>query len=112
MIRLDSHNHFWTFDPVRDDWIDDSMEVLRQDFLPEDIYPHLRNHGFDGTIAVQADQSEEETRFLLHQADPRTSKRSSLPTPPPPTKSFVGSDISRSPNRTTGSWFARPSSTA
>jgi L-fuconolactonase len=69
MIRLDSHNHFWTFDPVRDDWIDDSMEVLRQDFLPEDIYPHLRNHGFDGTIAVQADQSEEETRFLLHQAE-------------------------------------------
>jgi L-fuconolactonase len=69
MIRLDAHNHFWVFDPVRDAWIDESMGVLRRDFLPEELASHLQDHGFDGTIAVQADQSEEETRFLLQQAE-------------------------------------------
>jgi L-fuconolactonase len=29
---IDSHQHFWKYDPVRDDWIDDSMEVIRKGF--------------------------------------------------------------------------------
>jgi len=62
---LDSHQHFWEYDPVRDTWIDDSMEKLRRDFLPEDLRPQLDQNSINGTIAVQADQSEEETRFLL-----------------------------------------------
>lgn len=69
MIRIDSHNHFWQFDPVRDSWIDESMKILRKDFLPEDLLPILQNNNIDGTIAVQADQSESETNFLLRLAD-------------------------------------------
>lgn len=65
MIRIDSHNHFWQFDPVRDTWIDDSMRVIQRDFLPESLLPVLNDYHMDGSIAVHADQSEEETKFLL-----------------------------------------------
>ncbi len=64
-MTIDSHQHFWKFDPIRDAWIDNSMKVLRQDFLPEDLRPILAENGIDACIAVQADQSEEETHFLL-----------------------------------------------
>ena len=62
---IDAHQHFWKYDPVRDNWIEDSMEVLREDFLPKDLKPILDANGVAGCIAVQADQSEEETEFLL-----------------------------------------------
>ena len=62
---IDSHQHFWEYDPVRDNWIDDAMEIIRKDFLPKDLKPLLDENGIDGCIAVQADQSETETEFLL-----------------------------------------------
>ncbi|WP_019668275.1 amidohydrolase family protein [Eudoraea adriatica] len=65
---IDSHQHFWKYDPVRYSWIDDSMKILRQDFLPSDLGPILKNNGVDGCVAVQADQSERETEFLLELA--------------------------------------------
>ena len=68
-MRIDSHQHFWKFNPVRDSWIDDSMAIIRKDFLPEDLKPILKNNRMDGCIAVQADQSEDETRFLLNLAE-------------------------------------------
>lgn len=64
-MRIDSHQHFWKYNPVRDQWITDDMVAIRRDFLPEDLLPELRANHIDGCIAVQADQSEEETRFLL-----------------------------------------------
>lgn len=65
MSRIDAHQHFWQFDPVRDAWISDAMSVLRRDFLPADLGPLLAANGMDGCVAVQADQSERETQFLL-----------------------------------------------
>jgi predicted TIM-barrel fold metal-dependent hydrolase len=50
---------------VRDSWITPEMGVLRRDFLPEDAAPLLATAGFDGVVAVQADQSAAETQFLL-----------------------------------------------
>jgi L-fuconolactonase len=64
-MRLDAHQHFWRFDPVRDTWITPEMGVIRRDFLPPDLAPLLVASGMDGCIAVQADQSAAETRFLL-----------------------------------------------
>ena len=64
-MRIDAHQHFWHFDPVRDAWITDEMAVLRHDYLPTALGTHLKVHGIDGTVAVQADQSEAETEFLL-----------------------------------------------
>jgi L-fuconolactonase len=67
-MRIDGHQHFWRYQPARDTWIGDNMPVLKRDYLPPDLLPELRANGIDGTIAVQADQSEAETLFLLDQA--------------------------------------------
>ncbi len=68
-MRIDAHQHFWHFDPVRDAWITEEMSVIRRDFLPTDLGPLLANENIGGTVAVQADQSEDETRFLLELSD-------------------------------------------
>jgi L-fuconolactonase len=68
MLKIDAHQHFWIFDPVRDSWINDEMLVIKRDFLPTDLLPVLQQHGIDGCVAVQADQSEKETQFLLEMA--------------------------------------------
>lgn len=68
-MRIDAHQHFWKFDPVRDAWITDDMAVIQKDFMPDDLQPLLQGAGFDGCIAVQAHQSEEQTDFLIALAD-------------------------------------------
>jgi L-fuconolactonase len=65
MSRIDAHQHFWKFDPVRDAWIDESMKRIQRDFYPQDLKPLLDTHGFDGCVLVQTDQSDAETEFLL-----------------------------------------------
>ncbi len=45
------------------------MAALKRDFLPRDLAPHLALHALDGSVVVQADQSEEETLFLLKLAE-------------------------------------------
>lgn len=67
-MRLDAHQHFWKYSPDEYGWINDAMAVLRRDFLPQDLNPLLAAEGFDGSIAVQARQSIEETRWLLELA--------------------------------------------
>jgi L-fuconolactonase len=64
-MHIDSHQHFWRYDKRRDTWITDEMLVLKRDFLPHDLIPEMRANRVDGSIAVQADQSEQETLFLL-----------------------------------------------
>ena len=68
MNRIDAHQHFWKYDPVNHSWIDDEMAAIRQDFYPADLKPLLEANEIDGCIAVQADQTEAETDFLLQLA--------------------------------------------
>jgi L-fuconolactonase len=65
VTRIDSHQHFWRYDARRDGWITDDMRAIRRDFLPASLEPLLASSGIDGCVAVQADQSLDETRFLL-----------------------------------------------
>lgn len=65
---IDSHHHLWQHDPVRHAWITDDMKVIRRDFLPGDLYPHLQKHNIDGSVVVQVDQTEAETALLLSAA--------------------------------------------
>ena len=65
MENVDAHQHFWKFDSLRDNWITEDMEVIRHDFLPHDLKPLMDANGLNSCIAVQADQSENETDFLL-----------------------------------------------
>jgi len=69
MDKIDAHQHFWQFDPVRDSWITWEMQAIRRDFLPDHLHPLLEEGGIDGTVLVQADQSETENEFLLGLAD-------------------------------------------
>ncbi len=68
-MKIDSHQHFWKFDPDRDVWIDDNKAKIARDFLPKDFELLLKENELDGCVAVQANQSEEETRFLLYLAE-------------------------------------------
>ena len=68
MEKIDAHQHFWKFNPVRDAWITNEMSAIQKDFMPGDLYPLLQRHGFTGTVLVQSDQSEEETDFQLENA--------------------------------------------
>jgi L-fuconolactonase len=68
-MKIDSHQHFWRYDAARDAWITDSMAVLKRDFLPEHLAAELVANDIDASIAVQADQSENETMFLLDLAE-------------------------------------------
>ena len=68
-MKIDAHQHFWSYNPVRDSWIDASMEVIRKDFLPKDLKPILDANAIDGCIVVEANPSEAETQFLLDLAD-------------------------------------------
>lgn len=68
-MRIDAHQHFWQFDPVRDSWIGDNMAAIQKAFMPEDLQPALAENGFDGCVAVEAHQSEEQTKFLIELAN-------------------------------------------
>ncbi len=68
MPILDAHQHFWHYDPVAHSWINEEMSVIRKDFLPNDLQPVLKQNAVDGCIAVQADQTEAETDFLIQLA--------------------------------------------
>lgn len=69
---IDSHVHFWKFDAIRDAWITKDMMVIRKDFLPNDYSLVIGENSIDGCIAIQADQSDEETVFLLNIAKENT----------------------------------------
>ena len=62
---IDSHQHFWKYNPLKHSWIDDDMSVIRKDFLPTDLAKVYIENGISGCIAVQADQTLEETDFLI-----------------------------------------------
>lgn len=62
---IDSHHHFWRYDPREYGWISDEMRILRRDFLPADLRLEIDQSGVVGVVSVQVRQSVEETRFLL-----------------------------------------------
>ncbi|MEM6642558.1 MAG: amidohydrolase family protein [Bacteroidota bacterium] len=64
MKKIDSHQHFWQYDPLKHSWMSDEMQAIKKDFLPNDLKPLLAGNDLDGCVAVQADQSEAETHFL------------------------------------------------
>ena len=68
-MRIDSHQHFWHYNKAEYGWIPEDMSNLRQSFLPEDLGPLLKSLDFEGTVAVQARQSLDETEFLLNLAE-------------------------------------------
>ena len=66
---VDSHQHFWRYDAVEYDWIDDDLAAIRRDFLPADLARELGPAGVDAVVSVQARQTLDETRWLLDLAE-------------------------------------------
>jgi len=66
---IDAHHHLWRYSVEEYDWIDEPMAALQRDFLVGDLTAAMATAGIDGSIAVQARQSLEETRWLLDLAD-------------------------------------------
>ena len=68
-MRIDAHQHFWHYSVAEYGWIGPNMAEIQQDRLPEDLAPLLQDANLDGTVAVQARQTLEETQWLLNLAD-------------------------------------------
>ena len=67
-MKLDAHQHFWRYSAAEYPWIPIGS-ALQRDWLPEDLAALQEPLGFDGSIAVQARQTLEVTRWLLSLAD-------------------------------------------
>lgn len=66
---IDAHHHLWSYTAADYGWIDETMSVIRRDFLTSDLTAVMAEADIDGTVAVQARQALEETRWLLDLAD-------------------------------------------
>ena len=67
-MKIDSHHHFWKYDPVEYSWMNDDMGILKSDHLPTDLKKEIDAAGIDGVVSVQASQSMKETDDLLRYA--------------------------------------------
>jgi L-fuconolactonase len=68
-VIVDSHQHFWRYDPEEYGWIGDDLAAIRRDFLPPELAGEIAAAGVDAVVSVQARQSLDETRWLLELAD-------------------------------------------
>jgi L-fuconolactonase len=62
--RIDAHHHLWRYVPAEYPWMTDGMEVLRRDFLLEDLKAVTALAGIAGTVVVEAARRVEETIWL------------------------------------------------
>jgi L-fuconolactonase len=67
-MRIDAHQHFWRYSPAEYPWISPEMQRLATDYLPPAIEAVAAPVGIDGSVAVQARQTVEESRWLLELA--------------------------------------------
>ena len=68
-MKIDSHHHFWQYDPVEYSWMNEQMGILKQNYGPEDLFKQIKNVGIEGVVSVQASQSLKETDQLLSYAE-------------------------------------------
>ena len=73
MRIIDSHVHFWNYDPIKHAWINNEMKVIRKSFSPEDAQQNFEKYKIDGCVAVQADTTDAETMLLCELASKHNS---------------------------------------
>ncbi len=67
-MKIDSHHHFWNYDPVEYSWMNEDMGVLKRYYGPADLKKEIDEAGIDGVVSVQASQTIGETDALLRHA--------------------------------------------
>ena len=68
-MKIDSHIHFLEYNEVEYPWINNSMELLKNRFLPGNLEELINQIQFDGVVAIQARQLLKETEWLLDLAE-------------------------------------------
>jgi len=68
-MMIDAHQHFWN--PARGDydWMPMDNAILARSYGPADLTPHLKQHGIQATVLVQAAATINETEYMLGLAD-------------------------------------------
>jgi L-fuconolactonase len=66
---IDAHQHFWQVGRFEYPWMDSSVKVLFQDYLPDQLKPVLEQNGVSSTVLVQASNTLGESRWLLQLAE-------------------------------------------
>jgi L-fuconolactonase len=68
-LRVDAHQHYW--EPQRGDygWLTPGLDAMYRDFLPDQLEPLLGKYRMEGSVAVQAAPTVEETKYLLALSD-------------------------------------------
>lgn len=69
MEIIDSHHHFWNYEPECHNWMTSEMEVLKKDYGPKELSRLLEECQIQSSIVVQASQTEAENEFLLGMAN-------------------------------------------
>lgn len=63
-MNIDAHVHFWKYSAEQYPWMDKSMKLLKQHYLPQNLQLTLSRNDIQGVVAVQAAETTLETRFL------------------------------------------------
>ena len=65
VVTIDSHQHYWDIDRLEYPWMPEGDNVLRRNYLPEDLAPHLERAGISKTVVVQAQMTMDEADLLF-----------------------------------------------
>lgn len=68
MRCVDAHHHLWNYSVEEYGWIGPEMAALQRDFGPADLRAEMVAAGVEASVAVQARETVEETRWLLRLA--------------------------------------------
>ena len=63
-IRIDAHHHLWRYQAPGYAWMADEMKSLRRSFSLTDLHEVTSTSGVMGTVLVEVERTEEETRYL------------------------------------------------
>jgi len=69
LARVDAHQHFWQVSRGDYGWLEDAPDILRQDYLPDQLFPELEQAAITATVLVQAAPTVQETDYLIRLAD-------------------------------------------
>jgi L-fucono-1,5-lactonase len=69
MVTVDAHQHYWQLQNFAYPWHKQvNLPQMNRDYLPPDILPQMRALNMQHSILIQADNSLEETRWMLELA--------------------------------------------
>jgi len=68
-VIVDSRHHFWHIPKMNYFWMPTGESFVKRNYLPSDLASNLEAAGVTRTALVQANQTQEEAKFLLDLAD-------------------------------------------